>query len=144
MCLTIRWDKGMIHTKSVLFLHCTVWISLEVLAGHCARASLFAVVLCVAGWTGCEEGLPTHIDIAFYWFCPTLASSRATGKVYSEQTITHRVNERQPCGLARGVSVEDSWLGNVGKLPSLWTYAHSLHCVVLPVQISSSSGSGNL
>lgn len=144
MCLTIKGNRGMIHVKSVLFLHCTMWTSLDLLASPSTCASLFLVILSVPGQIGCEGGLSTHTDSAFCQFCPMPPSNSATRKLFSEQTIAHRGNERQCCGLALDVSTEASWLGNVGKLPPLWLYAHSLQCIVLPIQITASSGSGNL
>lgn len=120
MCLSMKGNKGAIHVKSALFLPCTMWTSLDLLAGPSTCALLFLVTLGVPGRTGCEGGLSTHTDSAFCQFCPVLASNSPIRKLFSEQTIAHRVNERQGCGLALEVLPEASWLGNVGKLPPLW------------------------
>lgn len=97
-------------------------------------ALLFLVILRVPGWTGREGCLSICTDSAFCQFCPMLASSSAARKMSSEQTIYHRVNEKQCCGMALELSVEASWLGNVGKLPPLWPHAHisALNCTLFP------------
>lgn len=140
MCLSTKGNRGFIHMESVLLLHCTTWTSVDNLAGPSACALSFLVIFCVPGWTTCKGG---HTHSAFWHFCPMLASVSATRKLFSEQTITHSVNERQCCGLALGLSTEASWLESVGKLPPVWPFAQNLYWAVLPIHMPASLSSGN-